>query len=78
VSNLSNSILSYKGYYLILSLFKATLYIFYPGEYVLGAILFLLTLLVLKRDLNKLEKAKQLITNDEDLHGHDNPAYEKK
>jgi hypothetical protein len=27
--------------------------VFYPGEYVLGSALFLLTLFVLKRDLNK-------------------------
>lgn len=42
-------------------LFLATLYIFYPGEYVIGSFLFLVTLLVLKRDLNKMR------ANDENL-----------
>ena len=32
--------------------FRGALYIFYPGEYILGSLLFLLTLLVLKRDLS--------------------------
>lgn len=31
---------------------RGALYVFYPGEYVLGSALFLLTLFVLKRDLN--------------------------
>ena len=40
--------------------FRAVLYIFYPGEYVLGSLLFLLTLFVIKRDLNHM----QLLVND--------------
>ena len=44
---------------------------FYPGEYVLGSALFLLTLFVLKRDLNKARAksdpdspVSQLVDND--------------
>ena len=33
----------------------ASLYVFYPGEYVFGSALFLLTLFVLKRDLNMVK-----------------------
>lgn len=40
------------------------MYIFYPGEYVIGSALFLLTLFVLKRDLTKLENRR---TNDDSL-----------
>jgi hypothetical protein len=36
-------------------LLLAALYLFYPGEYVIGAALFLLTLFVLKRDLNRMQ-----------------------
>jgi hypothetical protein len=40
--------------------FRGALYIFYPGEYVLGSVLFLLTLFVIKYDLKKIERqAKQ-------------------
>lgn len=35
--------------------FRAALYIFYPGEYVIGSALFLLTLFVIKRDLKNVE-----------------------
>ena len=49
---------------------KAALYIFYPGEYVLGSALFLLTLFVIKRDLKYVElsataasESTQSITN---------------
>ncbi len=40
--------------------FRYVLYIFYPGEYVLGSLLFLLTLFVIKQDLNHM----QLLVND--------------
>lgn len=36
--------------------FRGALYIFYPGEYVLGSALFLLTLFVLKQDINRLKE----------------------
>ena len=36
--------------------FRAALYIFYPGEYVLSSAMFLLTLFVIKFDLRRLEK----------------------
>ncbi len=46
------------------------MYIFYPGEYVLGSALFLLTLFVIKRDLKYVElsataasESTQSITN---------------
>lgn len=39
--------------------FRAVLYIFYPGEYVLGSALFLLTLFVLKYDLKRLQKKNE-------------------
>ena len=35
------------------SLSPAMLYLFYPGEYILGALLYLLALLALRRDLRK-------------------------
>ena len=38
---------------------RRALYIFYPGEYVMGSVLFLLTLLVLKRDLNRLKQVSE-------------------
>ena len=41
--------------------FRGVLYIFYPGEYILGSLLFLLTLLVLKRDLSKLEQERVML-----------------
>lgn len=45
--------------------FRGALYIFYPGEYVLGSALFLLTLFVLKRDINRLKEvsAKEDLKN---------------
>lgn len=36
--------------------FKGALYIFYPGEYILGSAMFLFTLFVLKRDINRLKE----------------------
>ena len=40
------------------------MYIFYPGEYILGSLLFLLTLVVLKRDLNRLRTLQVLNSDD--------------
>jgi hypothetical protein len=63
-------------------LFKVALYVFYPGEYVLGSLLFLLTLLVLKRDLKMMhmsKEAKQCVTNAaRDDSGYDNPVFDRK
>lgn len=39
-----------------LTAFRASLYVFYPGEYILGSLLFLVTLLVIKSDLKQVEK----------------------
>lgn len=43
-----------------LQAFRGALYVFYPGEYILGSLLFLITLLVIKRDLRKMNKLSQL------------------
>lgn len=34
--------------------FRGALYVFFPGEYIVGSLMFLISLLVLKRDLNRL------------------------
>jgi hypothetical protein len=55
-----------------LQAFRGALYIFYPGEYVLGSALFLLTLFVLKYDLRRLERqikdneVNSLLNDDKD------------
>lgn len=36
-----------------------TLYIFFPGEYILGAVLFLVTLFVLQRDIQYIQMQEQ-------------------
>lgn len=43
-----------------LGAFRGALYIFYPGEYIVGSLLFLLTLFVLKRDLKRLNEANSM------------------
>ena len=48
-----------KYLYLKFLYFKGVLLIFYPGEYVLGALLFLLTLFFIKRDLKRLKAEDQ-------------------
>jgi hypothetical protein len=48
------------------------LYIFYPGEYVLGSALFLLTLFVIKRDLKYVELST---TTAESTQSITNPLY---
>ncbi len=50
----------------------AALYIFYPGEYVLGSALFLLTLFVIKRDLKYVEL---ITTTSESTQSITNPLY---
>ena len=48
---------------------RVSLYILYPGLYVLGSVLFLLTLFVLKRDLRKVgepEDIKPLLPEKDD------------
>ena len=52
--------------------FRGVLYIFYPGEYILGSLLFLLTLFVLKRDLSKLQQERTLL--EETPSDAENPA----
>ena len=42
-----------------LQAFRGVLLIFYPGEYVIGALLFLLTLFFIKRDLKRLNAEDQ-------------------
>ena len=62
-------------------IFKGVLFIFYPGEYVLGALLFLLTLFVIKRDLKKLESQSNHLSDDDERtnllneNDHDNKSY---
>ena len=62
-------------------IFKGVLFIFYPGEYVIGALLFLLTLFVIKRDLQKLESLTNPLSDDDERtsllneNDHDNTSY---
>ena len=69
--------------------FRGVLYIFYPGEYVIGALLFLLTLFVIKRDLKYTTLVEEGATSmpnplneressDDDRNSvsHDNNAFE--
>ena len=44
--------------------FSDTLYLFYPGEYVIGAALFLVTLFVLRRDIDYIKQQQQRTSND--------------
>ena len=48
-----------------LQAFRGALYVFFPGEYILGSLLFLITLLVIKRDLRKMNKLSQLKSEQE-------------
>lgn len=68
--------------------FRGVLYIFYPGEYVIGALLFLLTLFVIKRDLKYTTLVEEGATSmpnplneresddDQNSVSHDNNAFE--
>ena len=68
--------------------FRGVLYIFYPGEYVIGAVLFLLTLFVIKRDLKYTTLVEEGATSmpnplneresddDQNSVSHDNNAFE--
>ena len=66
---------------LLVCFFLGALYFFYPGEYVIGSALFLLTLFVLKRDLKHLNYINSeslvnpLVENEATNGGYENDAF---
>ncbi|XP_037076202.1 protein spinster homolog 1-like [Pollicipes pollicipes] len=56
---------------------RDTLYLFYPGEYILGALLYLLALLALRRDLARAQRDGPLVEKKtgSDTVGETNDAY---
>ncbi|XP_037076088.1 protein spinster homolog 1-like isoform X2 [Pollicipes pollicipes] len=56
---------------------RDTLYLFYPGEYILGALLYLLALLALRRDLARAQRDGPLAEKKtDDPEGETNDAYQ--
>ncbi len=53
--------------YFFVFVFTDTLYLFFPGEYILGAVLFLVSLFVLQRDIEYIKQQQDKKLQDEQV-----------